>query len=104
MPNVSNIKKVRDFVLESGNVFICPTAEDTTEILKFNENDKLELVSTEGHEDEELEEEDNHLAFKNHNMIVGCLRKAVEMGIAHTQAISISTALRSPYNFQLMVP
>ena len=80
MPDLSNIKKIRDFVIEKGNIFICPSTEDTTEILKFNENDKLYLHSTDDDSGEEGEEEDNHLAYKNHNLVVGSLRKAVELG------------------------
>ena len=40
-----NIKLLRDYVIEHKGIFIHPSNDDTSEILEFNKEGKLHLVS-----------------------------------------------------------
>ena len=77
--NVSsvNIKLLKDYVLEQKGIFLHPTNEDTEELLQFNKDGKLNLVPA------DQESEDDSLPdHKTHNLIVGTLRKPVELAHA----------------------
>ena len=67
--DTGNIKTIRDFVRENESVFICPTTEESDELIKLGDDGKFRLQPI------DQDDADNHLAFKNHNVIVGTFRK-----------------------------
>ena len=67
--DTGNIKTIRDYVTEGGNVFICPMTEQSDELIKLDPDGMFRVKPI------DAEDADNHLAFKNQNVIVGTFRK-----------------------------
>lgn len=67
--DTGNIKVIRDYVEDGGNVFICPTTEDSDKIIKLDPDGMFRVKPI---DDEDV---DSHIAFKNNNVIVGTFRK-----------------------------